>query len=185
MNQSNANIQGHAEIPTDILQRLQKGDKNKSKRITNEYLSEMKKLANAGLISMDMDSKDDSPKHRHIHEKLDVKDLTNSLLQLCNVVRYKNFGSKNLYKKTGVVCGAKNGSSLVFEPVILKNEQRNMYSRGAASNTRDNTQTNNIFFASRNKQRNKSQINDVYSVQSSLERNLFTPREVSKNGIYD
>ena len=38
---------------------------------------------------------------------------------MCNVVRDKNYGSKNLFKKTGVVCGARGGASNVYEPVLL------------------------------------------------------------------
>jgi len=47
--------------------------------------------------------------------------LTNELLRVCNVVREKNFGSKILYRKSGVVCGARAGVYSVNEPVLRRN----------------------------------------------------------------
>jgi len=56
----------------------------------------------------------EAPKQRNAHEKIDVQNLTNSLLKICNIIRDKNYGSNLLFKRTGVVCGAKSGSGNVF-----------------------------------------------------------------------
>ena len=45
---------------------------------------------------------------------------------MCNIVRDKNYGSKTLLKKTGVICGAKNGVSNVYEPVLLRHNLSRM-----------------------------------------------------------
>jgi hypothetical protein len=60
------------------------------------------------------DPKDDKKIHNNVPE------ITGSVLKVCNVIREKNFGSKVLYKQTGVVCGARAGSGTVYEPVIMK-----------------------------------------------------------------
>ena len=51
----------------------------------------------------------------------DFKNITNDVLKICNVVREKNYGSKMLQKKTGIVCGAKKGARYVYEPLLMYN----------------------------------------------------------------
>ena len=75
----------------------------------------------AGTINYDLD--DDEVRKRQ-DDTVDVEDLTAQILKMCKVVRSKNYGSKALMKRSGVVCGARNGSKNVTEPVIVKNKQR-------------------------------------------------------------
>lgn len=61
-------------------------------------------------------------------DNVSVEELTSQILKMCKVVRGKNYGSKSLMKKTGVVCGARYGSNNVHEPIILKNRARRNFS---------------------------------------------------------
>lgn len=47
-----------------------------------------------------------------------VPDVTNELLKNCNIVREKRIGTKQLFSRTGKVCGAKDGASYVNEPLM-------------------------------------------------------------------
>jgi len=77
-----------------------------------------------GLTNFDIDDDGIAPSQRPDRfqtENVDAADLTNELLRVCNVVREKNFGSKILYRKSGVVCGARAGVHAVNEPVVRRN----------------------------------------------------------------
>lgn len=113
-----------------------------------------------GLTNFDID--DDAiattsqRRDRYQTENLDAADLTNELLRVCNVVREKNFGSKILYRKSGVVCGARAGVNSVNEPVVRRNitpsargttrrPGTNMHARSHRPGTKERPPTNQAF----------------------------------------
>ena len=53
-------------------------------------------------------------------ENIDVCNLTAQVMKRCNVIRDKNYGSKLLFKKTGIVCGARSGANMVHEPILKR-----------------------------------------------------------------
>ena len=71
--------------------------------------------------------------------------MTNTTLKMCNIVRDKNYGSKSLFKKTGVICGAKAGVSNVYEPVLVTNMSKLNMSNDSISQSKPGTQGS--FFA--------------------------------------
>lgn len=69
-----------------------------------------------------------------------VPDLTKRVLKVCNVIRDKNFGSKVLYKQSGVICGAKSGTKLVNQPFLrsqCQSARRPRTSVGTAGGSRN------------------------------------------------
>ena len=67
---------------------------------------------------------DDEETKKRTDDTVSVEDLTSQILKMCKVIRGKNYGSKILYKKTGVVCGARHGASTVHEPTMIKNRNK-------------------------------------------------------------
>jgi hypothetical protein len=63
-------------------------------------------------------------------------------MKLCNINRDKNYGSKMLFKKTGIVCGAREGSSNVNEPVL---KQRLQSSSGCHRRSKTSTNVSKIY----------------------------------------
>lgn len=49
-----------------------------------------------------------------------IPDIAGKVLKVCNVIREKNYGSKILYKQSGIICGARDGTKSVNEPVMIR-----------------------------------------------------------------
>ena len=64
------------------------------------------------------DEEEDIIKKRMQLEHVDVQEVTKKILRMCKVVRDKSQGSRVLSKKTGIVCGAREGSRAVNEPLM-------------------------------------------------------------------
>lgn len=73
---------------------------------------------------MDEDELRDKENKREGLEQINVKELTGEVLKVCNILRDKNHKSKMLFKKTGIVCGARYGANAVNQPILLTHDSR-------------------------------------------------------------
>ena len=63
--------------------------------------------------SLDINEEQDREDKKEGLEQINVQELTGQVLKVCNILREKNHQAKMLFKKTGVVCGARYGANAV------------------------------------------------------------------------
>lgn len=83
-------------------------------------------------------------------EEIEVQELTLKILKYCNVIRDKKEESKMLLRKTGVVCGAKNGAAAVNEPLLTKFKQRIMSANPGSRHRNGQTKFKSVVDSSMN-----------------------------------
>ena len=92
-----------------------KGEKNEVNKMYQSH---------QGPKDASIDDEWDKEHKREGLEEVEINDLTTKILKNCNITRDRSLNAKILLRKTGVVCGARKGSSFVNEPIVKKLRSR-------------------------------------------------------------